>query len=341
MRGIWRAKRLFNRMMPRGAILLYHRVADEPLDPQLLCVSPVHFDEHLQVLRKIFRPMSLASLASQYRFGLMPDRAVAVTFDDGYADNLIGAKPILERNDIPATVFVASGLVGQSAEFWWDELDRLLLTESSLPGELNISINGAVWQWSLGDIACYDSGTARKYSGWTVLSHETPTMRHEIYRFLCKALKGMTCEQQQHVLDTLQKWAGVGSVGRSARRVMTPNEVMRLGQGGIVEVGAHTANHPMLSALPVDAQKSEIIQGKQMLEAWLGRDVNLFAYPYGDKPAYTRETVRIVHEAGFNCSCSNYDGHLYPWTNRYQLPRFVVRNWGGEEFERRLLEYFG
>ena len=119
MRGIWRAKRLINRVMPQGAILLYHRVADEPLDPQLLCVSPAHFDEHLQVLRRCCRPMRLGSLASRYRFGLAPDRAAVVTFDDGYADNLIGATPILERNDIPATVFVASGSVGKSAEFWW------------------------------------------------------------------------------------------------------------------------------------------------------------------------------------------------------------------------------
>jgi peptidoglycan/xylan/chitin deacetylase (PgdA/CDA1 family) len=326
--------------MPQGIILLYHRVADEFLDPQLLCVSPAHFDEHLQVLRRYYRPMSLSSLASRCKLGLMPDRAIAVTFDDGYADNLIEATPILVRNDIPATVFVASGYVGKVDEYWWDELDRLFLTEGILPSELNIIINGVNYQWSLGDNACYNSEAVRNYSGWTVLSHESPTMRHGIYRFLCKALKGMTWEAQRNVLGTLQKWAGVGPAGRPARYALTPDEVMQLDQGGIVEVGAHTTNHPMLSALPADAQKAEIIQGKRMLEEWLGRGVKTFAYPYGDRPDYTRETVRIAREVGFGCACSNFEAHIYPWSDRYQLPRFVVRDWSGEEFEKRLSKYF-
>ena len=150
----------------------------------------------------------------------------------------------------------------------------------------------------------------------------------------------MDGEQQRTILGVLRKWAVARQAGRPARRALTPDEVMRLDQDGIVEVGAHTTNHSMLSVLPEDAQKSEIIQSKRMLEEWLGRDVKTFAYPYGGKLDYTCETARIVQEVGFRCACSNYHAHIYPWTDRYQLPRFLVRDWSGEEFEKRVSKYF-
>jgi len=376
MRGKWFAKRMLNRIMPQAAILLYHRVANEALDPQLLCVSPKHFDEHLQVLRKRYRPTTLKTLAARYRFGMAPDRAAVVTFDDGYADNMLEASPILDRNDVPATVFVAAGFVKQASEYWWDTLQRVFLVENVLPREFVLNLGGTVYTRSLGDVTDYDSVKARNYSGWTVLSRKTPTMRHEIYSFLGKTLKGMGWEQQQQVLGDVRQWAGsalkdispppvaapdkawtdnvtalpkdchrlpaaatVIQQNRSNPRAMTPAEVIKLDQIGIVEIGAHTVNHSMLSALSPSDQKSEIIQGKRMLEDMLEREVETFAYPYGDRTDYTLETVRLVREAGFACACSNFEGHTYPWTDRFQLPRFLVRNWDGDEFERRLDEF--
>jgi peptidoglycan/xylan/chitin deacetylase (PgdA/CDA1 family) len=80
---------------------------------------------------------------------------VVITFDDGYADNLHNAKPLLERYDIPATVFVTTGHIGHEREFWGDELDRLLLQPSTLPELLGLSINGSPYQWELGEVAHY------------------------------------------------------------------------------------------------------------------------------------------------------------------------------------------
>jgi peptidoglycan/xylan/chitin deacetylase (PgdA/CDA1 family) len=76
---------------------------------------------------------------------------VAVTFDDGYADNLLNGKPLLECYDVPVTVFVTSGYVGAGREFWADELERLFLQPGTLRQELCLAIKGRTHQWDLGE----------------------------------------------------------------------------------------------------------------------------------------------------------------------------------------------
>ncbi|MDE3052180.1 MAG: polysaccharide deacetylase family protein, partial [Nitrospirota bacterium] len=82
-----------------------------PSDPQLLCVTPEHFKEHVEILRNNACPMALGEMVRALRDNTLPRRAVAVTFDDGYADNLLNGKPSLERYEVPATVYVISGFV--------------------------------------------------------------------------------------------------------------------------------------------------------------------------------------------------------------------------------------
>src|SRR5204863_340481 len=80
-------------------ILIYHRVAAVPVDPWGLAVSPKHFAEHLDVLRRTRHPMPLATFVSRIAERTLPRNAVAITFDDGYADNLLAAKPGLDAAD--------------------------------------------------------------------------------------------------------------------------------------------------------------------------------------------------------------------------------------------------
>src|SRR5262249_25579486 len=147
------ARPLRNYLTSRGLILLYHRVAEVQSDPWLLSVTPGHFAEQLTVLRKLGRPTRLRHLAQSLREGTRLYRPLVITFDDGYADNLYKAKPLLERYEIPATVFLTAGYLGQDREFWWDELERLLLQAETLPRALSLNINGRTYHWDLGDAA--------------------------------------------------------------------------------------------------------------------------------------------------------------------------------------------
>jgi peptidoglycan/xylan/chitin deacetylase (PgdA/CDA1 family) len=109
---------LRSRLSPGALVLGYHRVANAEADARGLCVSPRHFEEQLEVLRRVACPVALEELVRGLP-GDLPRRAVALTFDDGYADVLHRAQPLLERYQIPASVFVVSGCLG--GQFPWVE----------------------------------------------------------------------------------------------------------------------------------------------------------------------------------------------------------------------------
>jgi peptidoglycan/xylan/chitin deacetylase (PgdA/CDA1 family) len=103
-------------------ILMYHRVATVDSDPLELCVAPDRFGEHLELLRSLGEIVPLGALTHSRSTALQ----VAITFDDGYADNALAAAPLLEAHAAPATVFVVAGAVGSGRAFWWDRLAGLV-----------------------------------------------------------------------------------------------------------------------------------------------------------------------------------------------------------------------
>ena len=325
---------------PRALILLYHRIVDARSDPQLLCVSYQHFSEHLEVLRKHWYPLHLKKLIQAIRVGSLSQNISVVTFDDGYADNFYNAKDLLDRYDVPGTIFVASGYVGIEREFWWDELERLLLQTLFLPETLRLNINGKIYQWELGESASSRTQDLRQFQLWNILEKENPTPRHGLYRSLYELLRPLPEAKQRKIIDQLRGWAGPESKGCQTDRSLSPGEILALAEGGLVEVGAHTVTHPVLSQLPLVTQRAEVQGSKADLEEILGRSVNSFSYPYGAKSDYTTETVAAVREAGFTSACSNFANVVWPRSDPFQLPRFLVRNWDGEEFARRLNEWF-
>jgi peptidoglycan/xylan/chitin deacetylase (PgdA/CDA1 family) len=316
-------------------ILLYHRIADSRTDPWSLAVTPRRFAEHLDVLKQRTRPIRLQQLSEVLLGGELPPRSVVVTFDDGYADNLHNVKPLLESYNVPATVFLATGHIGCQREFWWDELDRLLLQPGTLPGTLRLSINGASYRWELGQDAHYSEDAYRRHCNWRAWEN-APSLRHSLYRSLWELLHPLAATERRKVLDELVKWACAEAVVRPGYRCLSLREVLALVQSDLIDLGAHTVTHPALSTLPLDSQRDEILRSNARLQAITGRPTASFAYPYGKQSDYTAETVSIVREAGFACACCNFAGVVERSTDRFQLPRVHVEDWDGEEFARRL-----
>jgi peptidoglycan/xylan/chitin deacetylase (PgdA/CDA1 family) len=114
---------LARRLRPRAAVLLYHRIADPSADPHRLAVSPSTFAEHLEMLRSRYPVEPLPDLIEKLPRRAYQDGTVAVSFDDGYADNLTAAYPVAARLGVPITVFVAVQPVLDGRPFRWDAGD--------------------------------------------------------------------------------------------------------------------------------------------------------------------------------------------------------------------------
>jgi peptidoglycan/xylan/chitin deacetylase (PgdA/CDA1 family) len=342
IRGISRLRRIVqpiaNLFASRAIILLYHRVADLHSDPLLLSVTPEHFLEHLDILRRRCCPTPLAALEESLKGKKRMRKPVVVTFDDGYADNLVNAKPLLERYEVPATVFVTTGYVTQHRSFWWDELEDLLLGSRRLPQSLRLNIAGVSYDWQMSPCAHNDQ-TLSAQRRWNILQPESATPRQLVYRSLQQLLRLLPEESRRDVLDELRRWANGGMIAAGHSAPLSVEEVVQLASGGLVEIGAHTVTHPVLSAISVDAQFTEIQQSKTDLEEILGFPVTSFAYPFGSRSDYTEATVAATRHAGFRRACSNFPGLVGPNADVYQLPRFLVRDWDGEEFSRRLSDW--
>lgn len=330
-------QRVRSKLLSKAIILLYHRVAELECDPQLLAVTPQHFSEHLQILRRYTQPMRLQELVQTIKSGDLPDRAAIVTFDDGYADNLHNAKLLLENFEIPATVFVAADKVDSKEEFWWDELERVFLATPEFPySSLELTINGKRHLWSLET----DGKNAMPVEAWNVLKDCELGPRQSIYTELVGILRRLRSEQRDALLAQLAAWSKLEKVGRSWNLPLSTSELCSLADGKLVEIGCHTMTHSVLSLLDKETQRIEIADSKEKLERILGQPIDSFSYPFGGFDDYTGDTVQLVKAIGFHSACSNFPSLVNKRTDLFQLPRFVVRDWNGDEFEQRIKAFF-
>jgi peptidoglycan/xylan/chitin deacetylase (PgdA/CDA1 family) len=333
--GLHRAKQLARSVWtwPRRAnlVLLYHRVSNQNSDPWNLCVSPNHFAEHMEVLRSSGR--SIVSLTELVHSAARWQHAVAITFDDGYADNLYSAAPVLRQGEAAATFFIISGQMGRPTEFWWDELDRLVFAADEVPSDVVLGVSGSEFRWQI-STACGTQGVAQKcdWRGW----HSPETERQRLFKALYQVMARMDATTREEALKCVRAlWSDEGTA-RSTHRALNWQELRQLASNPQFEIGAHTVHHVSLANLDAQQQLEEIEGSKQTLEAQLGVTVRHFSYPYGSKSDYQTRTIRIVQNAGFASACVNFSGEVNGATDRYQLPRMYIEDWSGDEFARRL-----
>ena len=339
IRGIGRLKtqwaKLRGKLMPGPMVLLHHRVAYLPHDPHLLAVTPEHFEEQLLVLRKHYRIVSLSELTEALKKRQNPGMVVALTFDDGYADNAEIALPILKKHGIPATFYLASGFVGTTREQLQDELERLLLLTSQFPDQLHLTIGRKSIMW---DVHSQASGNtiAASLDEWNMESPIDPTPFHRAHRDIHNLLRSVTPAEREAVLKQLRSQCCDPGSARLTHRGMSWEQAKHMAASDLIELGAHTVNHPFLSSLSTEEQRMEILNSKKTIEAQTNNTVTSFAYPYGTRRSYTAGTVNLLKELRFSNACSNFRGRIGAGTDLFQIPRFLVRNWNGDEFLRRL-----
>jgi peptidoglycan/xylan/chitin deacetylase (PgdA/CDA1 family) len=320
---------------------MYHRIAVERFDPWRLCVSPARFGEQLEALHGHARVLPLAELQRRMVDGSADPGSVAITFDDGYADNLLAAAPLLARHDAPATVFVTTGYLGGAHEFWWDELERLLLEPDDLPRMLALELSDGPLRLDLGSgVHARAERLARRFLRRRSASFP-PSPRLAAFRAAWERLKRLQHAERWHALEALREATSRAPGPRVSRRQLTEAELLELARGGPVEIGAHTVTHPTLPLLPIVEQRDEIVGSVATLSELLGARVRGFSYPHG---RFTDETECVVRDAGLEYACASEPvvpraGLREPARpDPFALPRVMVPDVDGDTLLRMLGE---
>ena len=318
------ARRLPTRR-PRALVLLYHRVADVDPDPWRLSVDPVTFRAQMETLARDWHPLSLDQLVDGVEHRTLPERAVAVTFDDGYADNLAVAAPILVEYEIPATLFVATDLVDSGGPPWWDELASLLLEPAQLPDTLTLTAsNGASWR-----VPSLSPG--RRQSAAVSPSRAQPGTRLRTYYDVWVKLRALDAPARKAALEEIADWAGTQRVDE--RVVLTRDQLREFATLPGLTLGAHTISHPVLTNCSGDEARAEISGSAEWLRTLAGAEVTQFAYPYGE---WSPSLAELVSTLAFRAAYTT-QGTAISWSSLpHALARISVEQLNGGDFGRWL-----
>lgn len=279
------------------SIFIFHRVVEQP-DAMLPDIpDKVQFEKIIRFIGRSFTPISLGKAISALKAGNLPPAAAAVTFDDGYADNLHVAAPILAKYRIPATFFIATGFT-EGGLMWNDYLCESLRTFTH--GAIDLS------EFNLGKPELTDISSRRK-----------------TFEKLRDTLKYLPHEQR---MSTAQSIAAKSNYSPSKRLMLSRDDLITL-LDMEMEIGGHTISHPILSLLEEKKAREEICGCREDLEAWLGIKIKLFAYPNGrPRTDYLDRDVSFARDAGYEAAVSTHHGVAWKGSDMYQLPRFTPWN---------------
>lgn len=325
----------FNRFRTNALVLMYHRINKPGMDPWGICVSPEFFEEQLQILKQYTNPLSIQELIEDYKNKSLKKYSVVITFDDGYADNLYIAKPLLEKYSIPAVFYISAGHIDSKREFWWDELERLLLKPVDLPDELCLNMNGKTEKIILGRASRY-SQEEYEFDCVTPMLKNTGS-RFSFFDLVWKKIYSLNRVEKENILSQLAEWSGQNLTPRETHRVLTYQELQSLGNNSLFEIGAHGVNHSVFTKITKTVQKDEITGSKNFLYKALNKEIKSFAFPHGE---YTSDSKKIVELAGYSSACTT-DGTSFGEDNDlFAIPRFQVLNWNGDLFHKKIKTFF-
>lgn len=277
---------------PTFPILSYHRVNDDQ-DPFFPALATDIFERHMAFVARTYVVFTVEDLVERIGRGALPRNALAITFDDGYRDNLTHAAPILARHGLLATVFVVTGAIGTGEALWFDRL-ALAFRET----------RARAWN----------------AAGDAVMPLETTTQRLAALSATLLRLKQLPDGDRRRAVDKVMHTLGVCDEGPLRKLMLGWDDVQALSGLGF-GIGAHTVSHPILSRLRPEEARNEIVESGRAVAAACGRPTRAFAYPNGRSEDYSEAVAGLVREAGFRCAVTTRFGVNTASTSPYELRR--------------------
>jgi peptidoglycan/xylan/chitin deacetylase (PgdA/CDA1 family) len=315
---------------------MYHRIADLETDPWQLGVNHENFEEQLEALKSKFHVVSVSELDRQLSERKIVNNSIALTFDDTYTDNYSLAFPLLKKYELPATFFVPTDYLGKRKEFWWDELEEIILRSAELPGKISITIGGNNFDYVLADTVLTKDMQDRQK--WWVYYDPPVTERCDLFYSIWQLLKPMNLSEIEPVVAEVKRWANYQQPQVEGNWAMTPNQLKEIVDHPLFEIGIHTATHAALEFHSRDVQKNEILDCKNYLENFANKAITTIAYPYG---SYNEITLEVSGQQNISLAFTTQEEKVNLDSNRLALGRFQATNQNGKEFEKQLKEWLG
>ncbi len=294
------------RRRERSLVLRYHAVApdDAPSPPYAgpdITIPRGLFAAQMRFLRRAYTPVPLATIVEAIARGEAPPAGtVAVTLDDGYADNYTQAFPVLQSLGLPATVYVVTETLDDGPALWMSEL-RAAVMASRAPS-LRVEIGGG-YDFALGD----------------------DEQRQQSIKELTNVLVPVDAALRRRILATIRNELAVNGNADLSHTMLTSDQIRAMHEAGIT-IGAHTQTHSNMTIVSPEQARAEIGGSRDRLEELLGAPVRDFAYPNtgGRFPHCNESVAEIIRQLGFRSAVTSRPGIIGATTNPFLLPRIGV-----------------
>jgi peptidoglycan/xylan/chitin deacetylase (PgdA/CDA1 family) len=267
-------------------LLLYHRIIEE--NSTYLNKGPVvqhkisHFEKEIKYLKKHYQVMNIDKLIHRMQNGLECIKpCISITFDDGYLDNYEFAYPILKKYEVPATIYLATSLIGTNERTWTDQIEFAIMEAEKDHFKLpELFRKEAIWIKSR-------------------IQKERANIK------IAEALKLIPDEKRQELMRKIFKTLEIdrNKVDGKARRMLNWEEVQKMARDGIT-IGSHGHTHSILSKMSVDKAKEDILTSKKIIEEKLGIKVKHFSFPNGREEDFSEELGNYCRAIGFESIAS-------------------------------------
>ena len=291
--------KLFHR--GRLTILMYHGVIDRPMvmpDPCMIYIDK--FRSQMRHLKKHFNVISLTRAVDLLRRGAVTDPLIVITFDDGYQNNFDLAYPILREENLPATIFLATSFVDTDTTVWTGILHNAFTLSSKTHFE---------WRNQHFDLGTLEQ-KQKSLGAVKTLLKDTP------YQLLA--------DDVNEIVMKLSEEDPISLDPDSPYRILNSASIEKLTKSNLIELGAHTHNHFILSNMPASTQEAEIRQSLELVKSLSGQPCTLFAYPNGMKNDYDQDSLSILAKNGVVAALTTEPGICSADTPILELQRIGV-----------------